>query len=245
VWAHINDGQNLNGAHDSLIDAKAQSDVFLHPHFIPYVNKKESIQPIEEIFTKTTVREWKKEMEPTRPVHSPWIEISKEKDVRWSPTGDDVYTSSAGGGNVGPSSEMQEVIRSTDSLAAIFMFMVPLTFFTRVAQFTDKFCYKDWVIEKFGKDRDGDKKKRRHFVHVPAKQGRHTTPGRRHRADKEKKKYNITAGFVICWVAALILQGAHFGADKRSAGKLWRAQPYGISIPYLQNTMTRDAYIFM
>jgi hypothetical protein len=56
-----------------------------------------------------------------------------------------------------------------------------------VAQFTDQFCYKDWVIEKFGKDRDGDKKKRRHFVHVPAKQGRHTTPGRRHRADKEKK----------------------------------------------------------
>ena len=188
MWAHINDGQNLNGAHDSLIDAKAQSDVFLHPHFIPYVNKKESIQPIDEIFTKTTMREWKKEMEPTRPVHSPWIEISKEKDVRWSPTGDDVYTSSAGGGNVGPSSEMQEVIRSTDSLAAIFMFMVPLTFFTRVAQFTDKFCYKDWVIEKFGKDRDGDEKKRRHFVHVPAKQGRHTTPGRRHRADKEKKK---------------------------------------------------------
>ena len=88
-------------------------------------------------------------------------------------------------------------------------------------------------------------KKRRHFVDVPAKQGRHTTPGSRHRADKEKKKYNITAGFVICWVAALILQSAHFGADKRSAGKLWRAQPYGISIPYLQNTMTRDAYIFM
>ena len=24
MWAHINDGQNLNGAHDSLVDAKAQ-----------------------------------------------------------------------------------------------------------------------------------------------------------------------------------------------------------------------------
>ena len=93
VWAHINDGQNLNGAHDSLVDAKAQSDVFLHPHFIPYVNKKESIQPIDEIFTKTTVREWKKEMKPTRPVHSPWIEISKEKDLRCTQTNDDVYTS--------------------------------------------------------------------------------------------------------------------------------------------------------
>ena len=43
----------------------------------------------------------------------------------------------------------------------------------------------------------------------------------------------------------LILQGAHFGADKRSAAKMWRGQPYGISIPYIQNKMTRDAYVFM
>ena len=43
----------------------------------------------------------------------------------------------------------------------------------------------------------------------------------------------------------LILQGAHFGADKRSATKMWRGQHYGILIPYIQNTMTRDAYVFM
>ena len=43
----------------------------------------------------------------------------------------------------------------------------------------------------------------------------------------------------------LILQGAHFGADKRSAAKLWQAPPYGNPIPYLQDSMTRDAYIFM
>jgi len=62
---------------------------------------------------------------------------------------------------------------------------------------------------------------------------------------RRRKKYTITAGFVTCWVAALILPGAHFGAGKRLAGKLWQAQPYGISIPYLQNSMTRDACIFM
>ena len=49
----------------------------------------------------------------------------------------------------------------------------------------------------------------------------------------------------MCWVTMLIMQGAHFGADKRSASKLWREQPYGTSIPYLKNTMTRDAYVFM
>ena len=43
----------------------------------------------------------------------------------------------------------------------------------------------------------------------------------------------------------LILQGAQFSADKRSAAKLCRAPPYSLPIQYLQNSMTRDAYVFM
>ena len=104
VWKHINSGANLNGAHDSLVDAKAQMDIFLHPFFVPYLNKSQSIQPIEEIFSKTEVREWKKKMEPERPVHAPWIEVTEEEDVKWEPTGSDTYTGNAGGGTVGPSS---------------------------------------------------------------------------------------------------------------------------------------------
>ena len=118
---------------------------------------------------------------------------------------------------------------------------MPNTFFEQVATWTAKFSYKDWVVEKFSTDRDGKQKKRRHFVAVPAKTGRRITPGRQHRANKEKKQYNVTAGFVLCRIAMLILQGAHFGADKRPAAKLWRASPYGYPIPYLQNSMTRDA----
>ena len=49
----------------------------------------------------------------------------------------------------------------------------------------------------------------------------------------------------MSWIVMLILQGAHFGADKRSAAKLWRAPPYGLPIPYLQNSMTRNPYVFM
>ena len=85
----------------------------------------------------------------------------------------------------------------------------------------------------------------KHFEQVPEKLGRCPYPGRWHRADKQHKKFNITSGFVLCWIACLILQGAHFGADKRSAGKLWRDQPYGLSLPYLQNAMTRNSYVFM
>ena len=31
VWKLINSGRNLKGDHDSLVDAKAQTDVLLHP----------------------------------------------------------------------------------------------------------------------------------------------------------------------------------------------------------------------
>ena len=102
VWKYINSGANINGAHDSLVDAKAQTDIFSHPSFVPYLNKSQSIQPIQEIFTKTEVREWKKKMEPERPVQASWIEVTEEEDLKWEPTGSDTYTGNAGGGRVGP-----------------------------------------------------------------------------------------------------------------------------------------------
>jgi len=41
------------------------------------------------------------------------------------------------------------------------------------------------------------------------------------------------------------MQGAHFGSDKKSMRKMWQRPPHGISIPYVQNTMQRDAFEFM
>ena len=55
VWKYITKS-NINGAHDSLVDAKAQSDIILHPSFVPYLNKGVSIQLIMDIFTKTQTR---------------------------------------------------------------------------------------------------------------------------------------------------------------------------------------------
>ena len=46
-------------------------DVVLSLAFVPYFNKGQSIVPIDEIFTKTEVQEWKKEQEPLPPVHKP------------------------------------------------------------------------------------------------------------------------------------------------------------------------------
>ena len=72
------------------------------------------------------------------------------------------------------------------------------------------------------------------------------TPNRRHRADKERVRYLISAGFIITWIGILVLQGAHFGSEKRTGRKMWRQKaPYGLSLPYVRNSMTRDAYEFL
>jgi len=77
VWKYANNGSNLNGAQDSLVDERAQTDILTHSSFVPFIDRASSIQPIDEIFPRTLQNEWKKNMEPTRPVHAPWVELTK------------------------------------------------------------------------------------------------------------------------------------------------------------------------
>jgi len=59
-----------------------------------------------EIFSKTEIREWKKELEPLHPVHKPWVKMLEETNVKWEPAVDEMYMGSVDGRNVGPSSAM-------------------------------------------------------------------------------------------------------------------------------------------
>ena len=126
-------------------------DVVLSLAFVPYFNKGQSIVPIDEIFTKTEVQEWKKEQEPLCSVHNPWVEINKENNIEWEPTEEDSYTGSVGEGTAGPLSAMQQVVKSAYSLAVIFLFIVHVTFFDQVVVYINKYCYDDWVVKKLGK----------------------------------------------------------------------------------------------
>ncbi len=74
MWSFINDEQCLENAYDSIVDAKAQSDVLTDARFVPFINHSNSIQLITEMFSKTQQNEWRKEIEPSRPVHAPWVE---------------------------------------------------------------------------------------------------------------------------------------------------------------------------
>ncbi len=49
VWKFISN-TNLNGAHNSLIDTKAQTNIFVHKHFVPFIDRACTVQPINAIF---------------------------------------------------------------------------------------------------------------------------------------------------------------------------------------------------
>ena len=247
VWSYTKDPdkpsdqrRNLNGAHDSLVDAKAQTDIIIHKFFHTHIDKSKSIRLIEELFSARDQSEMKKKMEPLRNVHQPWKELKKDGEVfAWQPREEDSYTGSDGGPKCGPTQWIKDKAMNATSLACLFLAIFPMSLIIYIAKMTNKYANEDWVVETEVKDADGNVKKRKVYKDCTA-----DTEGARHRTHKYKKKYDITPGFVLAFIAILIIQGAHFGESKRGR-KMWRRAPHGISIPYVSNTMTRDAYEFM
>jgi hypothetical protein len=159
VWSYIKDGKTLEGAHDSLVDARAQTDILFHPHLVPYIDRSKSIVTMSEVFGKNQLRELLKEIEPTKPVHAPWFELRGDDNFTWNPPAPDQYLGASGGGVFGPSAKFKEAVRNTPDLAKLFLLFLPIAFWDQVCKWTTKFAYTDWVTETVGVDRDGARKK--------------------------------------------------------------------------------------
>ncbi|KAL3757005.1 hypothetical protein ACHAWU_003889 [Discostella pseudostelligera] len=241
VWKFLDsEHNNLKGAHNSLVDAKAQTDILVHEAFVPFINHTKSIALVDDIFTATQQNEWRKKLEPVREVHAPWKEITKDQDVTWRPSWEDLYGGPHGGPKSGPSQYIIGKARAATSLSDIFFAIVPMTFFDTIARLTTKYCYKDWVVEKCGRDLNGNVKKRKYLVNC-----HEATEGARNRGDSQTQKFTITPGFIIAWIGILILNGAHSGAGQRTSRKYWRSPPHGLALPYVMNTMSRNAFEFL
>ena len=72
----------MNDAHNSLVDACAQTDLIISEQFVPFINRTNTIQPIEKIFGAAQQNDWKKKMEFIIEVHKPWIKQTKETNIR-------------------------------------------------------------------------------------------------------------------------------------------------------------------
>ena len=52
ICKYINDGDNLNGAHNSMVDTKAQTYIIINKIFIPFINRSSLAIFISIIFSK-------------------------------------------------------------------------------------------------------------------------------------------------------------------------------------------------
>ncbi len=85
VWSYIHGGECLGNVHDSIVNAKAQTDVFIEARFVPLINCFNSFQLIFDMFSKTQHNEWRKEMKPSHSVHTPWVELTHDNILQWIP----------------------------------------------------------------------------------------------------------------------------------------------------------------
>ncbi len=72
-------------------------------------------------------------------------------------------------------------------------------------------AFKEWVVKQQHLDQDGKATKTSFLVPIFLKKKEKLPEKTRHRADNEPIKNNTTVGFVIAWIAILIIGGAHFG----------------------------------
>ena len=211
---------------------------------MPYLDRSKSFVTINDVFGTNELRELLKQSEPTQPVHKTWFELNADSNFEWLPSRSNGYKGPAGGGIFGPKMGLKLAARTAVDLDALFFKILPLSFWETIATLFNNFCYKDWVVEKFGKDRYGNHKKVQYFEDVRPDLVQ-STRNKRHRRDKEKKKFKITTGFIICFIACIFLQGAQFCSNNPSTARLYRKGRYGISMPQLCSVMTRDAFTFM
>jgi hypothetical protein len=79
VWKYLHpDHYNFNNGHNSQDDVVAQTYVFTHVAFIPFINRSKSVKTIDEIFTRSKQNAFRKKMEPSREVHLPWKEVTMD-----------------------------------------------------------------------------------------------------------------------------------------------------------------------
>ena len=122
VWSYIHGGQCLENAHDSIVDAKAQTDVLIDARFVPFINHSNSVQLISKMFSKTQQNEWRKEMEPCCLVHAPWVDLTHDNTpLQWEPPPMHWYDGPHGGPCAGPTQYIKWKMCSATDLSAVFL----------------------------------------------------------------------------------------------------------------------------
>jgi len=125
----------LEGAHNSLVDAKAHTDIVLHKDFIDFIDKAKSVRTIDSIIMKNEQNEVRKKFKPVRPVHGNW----QEPPNSWKLPPPSSYNGYASGGKHGPSNKMMKYIRNANGLCDIFFFFWPISLLQKIVKYTNQY----------------------------------------------------------------------------------------------------------
>jgi hypothetical protein len=215
IWSYIHGGQCLENTHNSMVDAKAQTNVLTDARFVPLNNHSNSIQLISEMISKTQQNKWRKEIELCHPVHAPWVELTRNNTLQWEPPGLHKCDGPNSDPCIGPTQYIKEMVHSATNLSAVLFGILLFSCFGKVAEMTDKYAHKDWVGQRWCKDDNGIEIGRSHYVDVPA-----GTKGAQH--CDNRKQLTVSPGFVMIFVRILMLNGTYFESGRRSASKLWQ-----------------------
>lgn len=100
-------------------------------------------------------------MDPIHKVHRAWMEQTADNNIEWTLNDRDSYGVPEGGPKVvGPSKSILCLARCVNNISCIFLVLIPLPFFDKVAELTNNYAYKDFVVESAVCDRDEDLKRR-------------------------------------------------------------------------------------
>ena len=101
------------------------------------------------------------------------------------------------------------------SIAQCFFFIFNLLLFEYIAQSTETYAYKDWVVPKERQNHDGEDTSSPIVAPVILKARERLLSNARHRADTARYKDMITLEYIIAWFGILILVGVYAGGKNR------------------------------
>ena len=77
----MTNGESLTGAHNSMGDVRAQSDILLHHFLVPYLNHTNSFCVVDNMFCKSKLRKLKHEVDLILLIHSLSTKQTTENNV--------------------------------------------------------------------------------------------------------------------------------------------------------------------
>ena len=235
-------GTDLLNAHNSLFDCRAQGTVLMSTDYKKYQDMTTSICTIESVWSYKEKKRVKLQHELTAPTHDTWK--SDEAAESWTLPDAKKFTGPSGGATPGPTAAVKKVLDGvTDPMAALalmFLFFVDIVMLRSVSDESNRYAYKDFVLEKQVKDADGKVKKKK--ILVPCDD---SSPDKRKRVDKNKKDaWEFTPAYILSWLGICV----YFGGlgSKQSPDVMWMdISNGGIYVPFVRNTMPKNAFRFV